>query len=68
MTALPDSLGEKISRRTAQVGIVGMGYVGLPTMVALAQAGFKVTGLDIAQERVDQINAGVLATSESGTL
>ena len=58
MTALPNSLEENISGRTAHVGIVGLGYVGLPTMVALAQAGFKVTGLDIAQERADRINAG----------
>ena len=58
MTALPNSLEEAISGRTTHVGIVGLGYVGLPTMVALAQAGFKVTGLDIAQERADRINAG----------
>ena len=58
MTVSPNSLEENISRRTAHVGIVGLGYVGLPTMVALAKAGFKATGLDIAQERADRINAG----------
>ena len=53
------ALGDKISGRTAEVGVVGLGYVGLPTMVASATAGFKVTGIDIAQERVDRINSGV---------
>ena len=51
-------LGEKISQRTAKVGVVGLGYVGLPTMVSATTAGFKVTGIDIEQGRVDQINAG----------
>ena len=51
-------LHQRISRRTAEVGIVGVGYVGLPTMVASAGAGFKVTGIDTDQARVEQINAG----------
>ena len=58
MSAGGDALKDKISGRTAHVGIVGLGYVGLPTMVALAQAGFSVTGLDTDRERVDRINSG----------
>ena len=52
------TLGSKLANRTARVGVVGIGYVGLPTMVAAAEAGFNVTGIDIDQCRVDQINAG----------
>jgi UDP-N-acetyl-D-glucosamine dehydrogenase len=40
------------------VGIVGMGYVGLPLGVAFAEAGHEVVGLDVAQGRVDSINRG----------
>jgi UDP-N-acetyl-D-glucosamine dehydrogenase len=40
------------------VAIVGIGYVGLPTMIALANAKFHVTGIDLNEERVRQINAG----------
>ena len=57
--SIDSTLGHKISSRTAKVGVVGLGYVGLPTMVASATAGFEVTGIDIVQERVDHINAGV---------
>ena len=52
------SLEQKISRRTGKVGVIGLGYVGLPTMVAAAEAGFNVTGIDTDPGRVDQINAG----------
>ncbi|MEA2448653.1 MAG: UDP-N-acetyl-D-glucosamine dehydrogenase, partial [Thermoleophilaceae bacterium] len=40
------------------IGIVGMGYVGLPLGVAFAEAGHEVVGLDVAQQRVDAINRG----------
>ena len=53
-----EGLAEKISQRTAKVGVVGLGYVGLPTIVATATSGFTVAGLDIDQDRVDRINAG----------
>ena len=51
-------LSESISQRTAGVGVVGMGYVGLPNAIAIATAGFNVTGIDISQGRVDQLNGG----------
>ncbi|HET9321506.1 MAG TPA: UDP-N-acetyl-D-glucosamine dehydrogenase, partial [Bryobacteraceae bacterium] len=40
-------LGEKIRTRQAKVGIVGLGYVGLPLAVEFAKAGFEVTGIDL---------------------
>ena len=49
---------EAIERRTARVGIVGMGYVGLPLMRTYCHAGFSVLGLDVDESKVDKLNAG----------
>ena len=54
-----EALIEKINTRTARVGVVGLGYVGLPLAVEFAKAGFCVTGIDLQQSRVDQINRGM---------
>src|SRR5215469_9394095 len=51
-------LGEKIRTRTARVGVVGLGYVGLPLAVEFAKAGFSVTGIDISADKVNRVNAG----------
>jgi len=51
-------LMEKIKDRTARVGVVGLGYVGLPFAVEKAKAGFRVLGFDRSQARVGQVNAG----------
>jgi UDP-N-acetyl-D-glucosamine dehydrogenase len=51
-------LQEKIRNHTAKVGIVGLGYVGLPLAVEFAQAGFDVVGIDLVQAKVDEINRG----------
>jgi len=50
---------DRIRDRSAVVGIVGLGYVGLPLAVAFAGAGFKVVGFDIRQGNVDSVNRGV---------
>src|SRR5205807_7013578 len=52
------SLDEKIRTRRAKVGIVGLGYVGLPLAVEFAKAGFTVTGIDISEEKTRRVNAG----------
>jgi UDP-N-acetyl-D-glucosamine dehydrogenase len=52
------SLKAKIANHTAKVGIVGLGYVGLPLAVEFAQAGFEVIGIDLIQSKVDDINRG----------
>jgi len=49
---------ERITSRTARVGIVGLGYAGLPLAMAFAEAGFDVVGIDLSAERVDAIEAG----------
>jgi UDP-N-acetyl-D-glucosamine dehydrogenase len=53
-----DDLAARITDRQAKVGIVGLGYVGLPLSIALAEAGFSVTGFDISKEKVRLIKAG----------
>ena len=53
-----DILAAKIQARTARVGIVGLGYVGLPLAVEFAQAGFTVTGIDIQEDKVARLNTG----------
>ncbi len=57
-TATAEILAEKIRSRRARVGIVGLGYVGLPLAVEFAKAGFTVTGIDISEEKTRRINAG----------
>src|SRR5277367_5924181 len=52
------ALKGKIEAKTARVGIVGLGYVGLPLAVEFAKAGFHVTGLDLQQSRVDRLMKG----------
>src|ERR1051325_11607441 len=51
-------LEEKIRSRRARVGIVGLGYVGLPLAVEYAKAGFTVTGIDLSVEKTRRVNAG----------
>ncbi len=53
-----DLLAEKIRRKEAKAGVVGLGYVGLPLAVEFARAGFPVTGIDVNQSKVDEVNAG----------
>src|SRR5450432_4753562 len=52
------AIAEKIRTRSARVGIVGLGYVGLPLAVEFAKAGFTVTGIDVSAEKVRRVNAG----------
>jgi UDP-N-acetyl-D-mannosaminuronate dehydrogenase len=58
MTAHSSVLEQKILDRSARIGIIGLGYVGLPEAVMFAQAGFPVTGFDLDPVRVDKVNAG----------
>ncbi len=51
-------LEEKIASRRARVGIVGLGYVGLPLAVEFAKAGFTVTGIDLNAAKTERVNAG----------
>lgn len=53
------TLVQKIESRDCVLGVIGLGYVGLPVACEFARAGFQVIGLDIKSERVDKINAGI---------
>jgi UDP-N-acetyl-D-glucosamine dehydrogenase len=52
------NLEQKLKNKTAVIGIVGLGYVGLPLALAFSKEGFKVLGFDIQQKRVDWVNKG----------
>jgi len=51
-------LVEKLNTRSAVIGIVGLGYVGLPLVLRYAEVGFRVIGIDVDQSKVDQITLG----------
>jgi len=51
-------LKQKILDRTVTLGVVGLGYVGLPLAVEKAKAGFKVIGFDVQPQKVEMVNAG----------
>jgi UDP-N-acetyl-D-glucosamine dehydrogenase len=55
---LAAELAQKIDRREARVGIVGMGYVGLPLALAFVESGFAVTGFDVDADKVAALAAG----------
>lgn len=58
MNQFKQTLLDRLQRREAKVGIIGLGYVGLPLAVEFAEVGFQVIGLDISQTKVDQLNRG----------
>src|SRR5215470_8553094 len=53
-----NSILDRIRSRQARVGIIGLGYVGLPLAVEFAHAGFEVTGFDVDEGKTSQINGG----------
>ena len=57
MTPAPD-LHDKIRNRTAKVGVIGLGYVGLPLAVEFALQGFDVTGFDVDEWKAGEIDGG----------
>ncbi len=58
-TNYADVLKAKAKDRSAVIGIVGLGYVGLPLAVEMAEAGYPVVGFDISARVVEQVNQGV---------
>ncbi len=54
-----ESLINKIENKEAVIGVVGLGYVGLPLAVEKAKAGYKVIGFDVQASRVEQVNMGI---------
>ena len=52
------SLIDKINDKSAKVGVIGLGYVGLPLAIEFTNAGYEVTGIDVDKEKVSAINSG----------
>lgn len=53
-----DSLIQKIGQRSARVGIIGLGYVGLPLALGFTKVGFSVTGIDLDGKKVESLKRG----------
>ena len=49
----------KIKDKTLKVGVIGLGYVGLPLAVEFANTGFDVIGFDVQEEKVKKVNKGI---------
>jgi UDP-N-acetyl-D-glucosamine dehydrogenase len=58
MSILKQQLLDKINNRTAKVGVVGLGYVGLPLAVEKANAGYQTIGFDVQEQKVKMVNEG----------
>src|SRR5205823_14258442 len=52
------SLIEKIGNRTARVGVIGLGYVGLPLVLLFEESGFPVLGFDIDMKKIEALGRG----------
>ena len=53
-----DSLTTKLENRTAQIGVIGLGYVGLPLVLLFSEQDFTITGFDIDRKKIDVIKRG----------
>ncbi|OLO09876.1 UDP-N-acetyl-D-glucosamine dehydrogenase [Chromohalobacter japonicus] len=58
MSIQQDELVNKLQQKEAVIGIVGLGYVGLPLMLRYNDIGYRVLGVDVDQGKVDQLNSG----------
>src|SRR5690606_6860105 len=56
--SIKQNLLDRLNNRQATVGIVGLGYVGLPLAVEFAEVGFSVIGVDLSPAKVDSLNRG----------
>jgi UDP-N-acetyl-D-glucosamine dehydrogenase len=56
--SIKEDLIRKFKSKEAYIGVVGLGYVGLPLAVVFAEAGFKVTGIDPDKQKVEKLNRG----------
>ena len=54
------SLYNKIKNKEARIGVIGLGYVGLPLAVEFAKTGFNVTGIEVDNKKIASINNGLI--------
>ncbi|MFT9849650.1 nucleotide sugar dehydrogenase [Aneurinibacillus sp. REN35] len=59
LSDLANKLAKKFDEKSATIGVVGLGYVGLPLAVEKAKAGFDVIGFDVQKSKVDMVNQGI---------
>src|SRR5690349_25121730 len=62
------NLLQKIESRSARIGIIGLGYVGLPLATRAGRVGFSVLGFDVSAEKVASLNAGVSYIGDVGSV
>ena len=62
--SIQEQLLTLIRSREARVGVIGLGYVGLPLAVEFARAGFNVTGIELLPDKVQSVNAGTSYISD----
>lgn len=67
MATIQETLQKKFEDRSAQIAVLGMGYVGLPLAVIFADAGFNVLGIDPDTRKVEQLNQGISYISDVPT-
>ncbi len=53
-----DSLATKLDNRTARIGVIGLGYVGLPLVLLFSEQDFRITGFDIDDKKIDVLSKG----------
>jgi UDP-N-acetyl-D-glucosamine dehydrogenase len=58
MSTCASQLRDKLTSREAHVAVIGLGYVGLPLAVVMAEAGFHVTGIDVDPHKITALNSG----------
>jgi len=63
--AIFSTLLDRIRTKQARVGVIGLGYVGLPLAVELAHAGFTVTGFDVDRARVSHDSTGLALIADA---
>src|SRR5437870_371786 len=56
--SLKAALLDRLNNRTARIGIIGLGYVGLPLMLRFSEVGYRVTGFDIDEKKVTRLKVG----------
>ena len=65
MSDIIESFARAVEERDVRIGIVGLGYVGLPLVLEFAKAGFNVRGFDADRKKLQQLVAGLRTHSES---
>ncbi len=58
MTAHHGELLEKLNNRNASIGVIGLGYVGLPLLLRFVEAGYRATGFDIDPSKIEDLKSG----------